>query len=228
MPIDVLNLVASEVILGNTPTPVDPATKARVSIAAALVPGPIGLALPIITARRVGDGGGGGGGGGGGNGVAVPDVTGLSQASAEAVLKRNRLAFTSVQAFSTEVTKEDVISQTPDAGTILPLGGTVRLVISLGPPDIDNNGDTTPVTTADLDEAKEELENRFSTGLDGLKTELGNQINTVSANVEAAKNELDQRISDLGAKIDNLAYGRPSGSGGRTPTTSPGGSGAKD
>jgi len=224
MPIDVLNLVASEVILGNAPTPVDPATKARVSIAAALVPGPIGLALPIITVQRRGSGSGGGAS----TGVAVPNVTGLSQDAAKSVLQRSQLAFTPVPAFSTEVENDYVVRQTPDAGQILPLGGTVRLVISAGPPQGPQQ-EPPPVTKADLDATKVELENRLSTGLEGVKTELGSQISTVSTNLEAAKNELDQRITELGTKIDNLAYRPPSGPGGRTPTTPPGGgSGAKD
>ena len=60
MPLDVLDIVASQVILRNVANPPSPQDTARLSIASGLVPGPVGLVLPIVASRAQSGGGGGG------------------------------------------------------------------------------------------------------------------------------------------------------------------------
>ena len=65
--------------------------------------------------------------------VQVPDVVGQSSGDAQSILVSRKLNPKLSQAYSTSVPAGDVISETPKAGTMLPIDSTVRLVISLGP-----------------------------------------------------------------------------------------------
>src|SRR5215475_5543762 len=96
MALDGLNAAAAAAIL--TQAKVDSATRTRGVIVSAFVPGPLGLAVPVIMARNASRTGGGGGAGGGGGStepelVVVPDVsTGrLSASEATDKLKARRL-----------------------------------------------------------------------------------------------------------------------------------------
>jgi RHS repeat-associated protein len=67
--------------------------------------------------------------------VAVPDVVGLAQATAEAMILGASLAFGPVATTtSLTVPAGSVISQSPLAGASAPQGSAVSLVVSLGPP----------------------------------------------------------------------------------------------
>ena len=69
--------------------------------------------------------------------VAVPDVVGQAQATAETTIVAAGLVVGTVTtAPSATVPAGDVISQSPPGGTSVPLGSTVDLVISTGPPPV--------------------------------------------------------------------------------------------
>jgi serine/threonine-protein kinase len=68
--------------------------------------------------------------------VTVPDVTGLTRASAEARLRDEGLEV-SAQEQESDVAEGDVISQNPTAGTRVSRGATVTIVVSTGKPQVD-------------------------------------------------------------------------------------------
>jgi serine/threonine-protein kinase len=68
--------------------------------------------------------------------VAVPDVTGLSQASAEARLRDAHFGVSVDEQESEDVPDGDVISQDPAAGTELARGSTVTITVSTGKPKV--------------------------------------------------------------------------------------------
>jgi beta-lactam-binding protein with PASTA domain len=64
----------------------------------------------------------------------VPDVVGISQADAEAAIAAAGLSVGTVStAYSDTVPAGEIISQNPVAGTSVPIGSAVDLVVSLGP-----------------------------------------------------------------------------------------------
>ncbi len=205
MPLDVVNIVGSEVILGSSRPPVDPATKARISIAAGLIRGIPGLLLPIVVARGP-QPGGGGGGGGGGEEVVIPNVsdgkTTLDEATTR--LKDSSLAVTAQRAYSTESAKDIVISQRPHAGTLRPLNSTVRLVVSDGPPSSvgTSTGTTTSaaggVTADQLNAAKLELEQQLTKQLSNTRHDIET---TIERRIKAASDELSAQITGLGEAL---------------------------
>ncbi len=68
-----------------------------------------------------------------GPGEEAPDVVGMVQSSAEVIITYFDFTVgTITHAFSSTVDANDVISQNPPAGELLPPGGTIDLVISLG------------------------------------------------------------------------------------------------
>jgi hypothetical protein len=154
MPLDVINFAASEVILRNGPGPVEPATAARLSIAASLLPGIAGLLVPIIAVRSQASVGGGR------ERIAVPDVTGNPLDDASATLKADRLLAQPRRVFSNEVEKGTVIRQVPAGGEDVPENFPVQLTVSDGPPPDGDDGNDV-VTTEDLEAAKLELEARI-------------------------------------------------------------------
>ena len=68
--------------------------------------------------------------------VSVPDVVGLSQASAESEIQSAGLS-TTVQEQESEETVGNVISQNPSGGSELERGSTVTIVVSTGVPQAD-------------------------------------------------------------------------------------------
>jgi hypothetical protein len=67
--------------------------------------------------------------------VLVPNVTGMTQASANSAIMGTGLALGNIsQASSTIVASGSVVSQSPAPGTSATVGSTVALVISTGPP----------------------------------------------------------------------------------------------
>jgi hypothetical protein len=65
--------------------------------------------------------------------VAVPNVVGATQATAESAITGAGLTFTETQAYSSTVPSGSVISENPAAGTMVQPGTAVALVISQGP-----------------------------------------------------------------------------------------------
>jgi hypothetical protein len=157
MPLDVLNIVASQVILRNVNNPPDAQTTARLSIASGLVPGPVGLVLPIVAGRAQS-----GGGNGGGEGVIVPDVAGKSQADASTALEASRLTVSVRRAFSTTVEKGTVVRQNPAANSVRPLRSTVTIIVSDGqPPANGGSGGSNTVTKTEFDAAIKSLSDKI-------------------------------------------------------------------
>ncbi|MCL2164229.1 MAG: Ig-like domain-containing protein [Oscillospiraceae bacterium] len=68
----------------------------------------------------------------GGEPVKVPDVAGMTRASAESALRNLGFSVIANETFSSSVPKGSVISQSPPAGSILDRGSTVAVTISLG------------------------------------------------------------------------------------------------
>jgi hypothetical protein len=163
MPLDVLNIVASQVILRNVNNPPDAQTSARLSIASGLVPGPVGLVLPIVAGRA--QSGGGGGNGGGGEGVLVPDVGGKNEADATKALEDSRLTVSPTNAFSTTAAKGTVVRQQPAANSVRPLRSRVTIIVSDGPPPANGGGGGggggNTVTKAEFDAAMKSLNDRI-------------------------------------------------------------------
>ena len=78
--------------------------------------------------------------------VPVPDVTGSSQASAQAALTTAGFQVVVTQAASDSVPAGSVVSQAPQAGVIASQGSTVSIVVSTGPPT--PTATPTPTTSA--------------------------------------------------------------------------------
>jgi hypothetical protein len=136
MPLDALNAAAAAVVLQDA----DPGTRTEGVVVAALCPGVLGLAVPLVLAQQggLGQGGGGGGGGGGPQLVAVPDVTAAANGdAADATLKGDGFVPNRVPVFSNEIAQGTIISQDPPAKAIARLGSTVTYRISQGqvPPE---------------------------------------------------------------------------------------------
>lgn len=68
--------------------------------------------------------------------VKLPKVVGSKQAKAEADLRALGITTTSSEEFSDTVAKGLVISADPKSGTSVPVGSSVKLVISKGPPPV--------------------------------------------------------------------------------------------
>jgi serine/threonine-protein kinase len=68
--------------------------------------------------------------------VTVPDVTGLSQTSAESRLRDAHLEVTEEEQESEDVADGDVISQSPTAGSDVARGSTVTITVSTGKPKV--------------------------------------------------------------------------------------------
>jgi beta-lactam-binding protein with PASTA domain len=79
--------------------------------------------------------GGDGGGGGTETFVAVPTVTGKTEADATAAIKAANLTPVSEPVFinDTSVTQGNVVEQDPDAGKFVAEGDTVTLIVNQGP-----------------------------------------------------------------------------------------------
>jgi 6-phosphogluconolactonase len=95
------------------------------------------LAAVAITACGGGggdSGGGGGGGGGGGTNITVPNVVGMTQASAGTAITGAGLKVGTVtMASSSTVASGNVISESPAAGAQVASGSSVNLTVSSGP-----------------------------------------------------------------------------------------------
>jgi len=148
MALDGLNAAAAAAILSQAK--VDSATKTRGVIVSAFVPGPLGLAVPVImarNARRLGGAGGGGVGGGGTpetNLVMVPDVvTGHLKASAVTdMLTAKRLVADPEPTFGDDADIGFVVAQDPPAATRVPLDSEVTIFVGAGKPPPDTTTDT--------------------------------------------------------------------------------------
>jgi eukaryotic-like serine/threonine-protein kinase len=124
MALDTLNAIGAFAILN--PRPIDAGQKVVGIAGAALLPGIVGLAVPLIIAQRAGSTGIGQGK------VAVPDLRGNAQADATNKLQQLQLTAQVSNAASLDAEKGDVVAQSPAAGTLLNSGATVAIVIGSG------------------------------------------------------------------------------------------------
>lgn len=141
MSFDTTNLVFSLLLLRQRKVQRNRALAA--SVGASLIPGPIGLAFPLLVARK-GAGGGGGGGGifGGGGGttgvidrgdvfVKVPDVVGENEADAvQAVQKADLSPVTNTTFTTDDAIVGTVVDQDPAADKFAQVGSEVNLVVA--------------------------------------------------------------------------------------------------
>jgi len=147
MALDGLNAAAAAAILNQAK--VDPATKTRGVIVSAFVPGPLGLAVPVIMARNAAKRRGGGSGTGGTTDskpapslVTVPDVSAgrLSAKDASARLRTFRLVAIEAQTYGDDADQSIVVGQDPQPGALVPLDSEVTVFIGAGvpPPDTED------------------------------------------------------------------------------------------
>ena len=137
MALDGLNAAAAAAIL-NDPK-IDGATRTQGVVVSALVPGVLGLAVPLVLAQNSGvtlggSGAGSGGGAAASNTTTVPPVTGISSDDAQKRLAGDRLTAVLTSVYSAEAKETMVVAQSPAAGTPVPLNSAVTLSVSIGPP----------------------------------------------------------------------------------------------
>ena len=69
--------------------------------------------------------------------VKLPNLAGVALAEAQAQLEAAGLVVTTTEEFSTEYAEGQVVSSTPPKGERVPVGSTVALVVSKGPPPVE-------------------------------------------------------------------------------------------
>jgi hypothetical protein len=132
MPFEIINFAAAQAILRNQN--VDPGTATRSSLAAGLLPGVVGLALPLIIARNNQQPRAAENGGGMSKLTKVPDVTAAENfEAARELLSDAGLAARRELAFDPDHPKGTVVAQDPEAGSYAPLQSEVKVVVSNGP-----------------------------------------------------------------------------------------------
>ena len=89
--------------------------------------------------------------GGATEGIQIPDVSGMLLAEAKATLEKKGFAVNAVEAADDTVTKGNVISQNPAAGSSAPSGSTITITISTGP---DTEGKIQMPTVTGISEAE--------------------------------------------------------------------------
>lgn len=138
MPIDSTNLFVSLAILQNRGVARDKMLAA--SVGAALIPGLMGLVLPLVVARNEGRSGAGTGSGSDpGTLTAVPPVIGKTQADAETSLTESLLVPVVQSSFIVDssdnpATEGIVVDQDPAADEYVQTGSKVTIIVSLGSP----------------------------------------------------------------------------------------------
>lgn len=186
MALDGLNAAAAAAIL--TQAKVDSATRTRGVIVSAFVPGPLGLAVPVIMARNASRSSGGTGGGGGTtttpDRVVVPDVsTGrLSVDQATQQLKSLRLAADPRSSYGADADKNVVIGQHPEAGRRVPLDSQVTIYVGAGAPPSDDSteSDLDKDLTAKMNKLAQDSTQAISAKLDNMQTALVTAIGNIS------------------------------------------------
>jgi PASTA domain len=180
MPLNATNAIGALAILG--PKPIDNRQKVLGTVGAALLPGIVGLAVPLIIAQRAkgqsGPGTGKGQSGPGTESVAVPDLVKESQADAITSLNQLQLKANVKTATSTDAQKNDVVAQNPSTGTLVSPGETVTIVVGTGLAQ-PTQSVVPDLTGKNIDDAKTTLSSR--------KLELGDVANAVSSDAEKDK-----------------------------------------
>jgi hypothetical protein len=181
MALDGLNAAVAAAILNKA----QPDVRTRGVVLAAFVPGALGLALPFVLSRQSDPGTPTPTPVPTTEGVIVPDIssTRMDVKSATARLELAGLVVApAVRAFSLDLTRDQVISQNPSAGTAVTLGSTVTLTVSDGPlppkavlVDIDAAALTTKIQAVQTD-----LDGK----IDALQTQITNIATTTDAKLQ--------------------------------------------
>jgi hypothetical protein len=156
MPFDNANLLVSLVLLQNQGITPDKAVPA--SIGAALIPGVLGLIVPLAVANADS---GGTITGGTQTLVRVPDVTRATEQDAKRQLEAKNLIASSDSVFvdDADVSEGDVIDQDPKPDKFVPQGTTVTITVSLGPkPDSGDEAAELDIIRKDVEENTKKLD----------------------------------------------------------------------
>jgi PASTA domain len=186
MALDGLNAAAAAAILNQAK--VDSATRTRGVIVSAFVPGPLGLAVPVIMARNAAKMRGAGGGGGGTTTepgrVVVPNIsTGrLTVDQATARLKGLRLVADPEPSYGDDADKNVVIGQHPEAGRRVPLDSQVTIYVGAGvpPADTTTESDLDKDLTAKMNKLAQDSTQAITAKLDSMQTALTTAIGNIS------------------------------------------------
>src|ERR1700730_5142472 len=188
MALDAINAIGALAILG--PRPIDNRQKVLGTVGAALLPGIVGLAVPLIIAQRTT------GQSGPGTGlVAVPDLVGSDQAAAITSLNQLQLKAKVNTATSTDAQKNKDVTQDPLTGTLVSLGATVTIVVGTGVAQ--------PTQSLVPDLTGESIDDVEAT-LSPLQLKLGDVTNAVST-----ADEKDTVVSQDPAAGKVVAIGSP-------------------
>lgn len=96
--------------------------------------------------------------------VQVPDLTGMTSAEAGATLQQANLKPNVTQQASATVPQDQVVSQNPAPGSSIPAGGTVTVVVSIGPPTTVAVPDLTGMTVSQAQQKLASLNLVLDTG----------------------------------------------------------------
>jgi len=188
MALDGLNAAAAAAILNNAG--VDDETRTRGVILSAFVPGPLGLAVPLILAQQNPAQGGLGGVPAlpAPNDVVVPDVLNEPVDDAMAALMKDRLVPVQRSTYS-DANAGTVVKQEPEVDTIVSLGSRVTVWVSAGPPPAGDvpPGDIDADLTDKINAAEEKLEGK----IDDVNTALENKIDNVNITLAKIITKLD-------------------------------------
>jgi hypothetical protein len=174
--LDGLNATAAVAILNQAN--VDSATKFRGVVLAAAVRGPLGLAVPVIMARKARRIPGGGGGTTSTlNQVMVPDVSSKQDLKVDDAIKKlgvSDLVADQEHTFGPDLLKDRVVDQDPEAGARVPLHSKVTIVVCDGarPPDT--------TTRSGLDEDL----NKIQQAVTDLTLEISKQTQVLSTQLD--------------------------------------------
>jgi len=132
----------------------------------------------------------------------VPDVVGINRREAEAaIIDTDLVVGTVVEEYNDIIPADEVISQAPNGGTIVPLGSAVELVVSLGRPVVP---EVVGMTEADANSA--------ITAVDALTvgSTAYDYHNTVPAGLVISQNPAGNTAVLIGSSVDLLiSLGQP-------------------
>jgi hypothetical protein len=203
MGLSALNPVAAALILKDS----DRNTRVEGVVASAVVPGVLGLAVPLvlrqkqrasltstavalpgraqvaIPAQP--------------NVVVVPDVTNDTLADAVNKLTADNLKYERIDALSAEVVKDEVAAQHPRPGATVPVGSIVRLTVSVGP--------AIAQAVTDVDARLKQIDSDLQdvkSGLEGVKGELDTKLEDVKDDLDTKLDAILRLLRNRGARED--------------------------
>jgi beta-lactam-binding protein with PASTA domain len=189
MALDAINAIGALVILRRRK--IDTQQRVFGTVGAALLPGIVGLAVPLIIAQQTK-----GQQSPAKNLVAVPDLANSDQAAAVASLNQLQLKMQVITVTSADAQKGKVIAQDSPKGTLLSPGATVTITVGAGV--------ARPTQSVVPDLTGESIEDAEKT-LESVQLELGNQTNAVSLDSKkdevVSQDPLAGTLVDLGSEV---------------------------